>query len=117
MNNQLKLNLFDIFFATSCRYCSINCCILLKSGKLTTSKSPSLAYKITRVQPQNNASNLIFIAFKQTYSQSKLRLLTHVGFLRQNGLILSEVFCIWKGARIMKKIYNRAKKFHRPKEV
>ena len=50
--------------------------------------------------------------------QESLRLLTHVGFLRQNGLILSEVFCIWKGARIMKKIYdNPAKKFHLPKEV
>ena len=33
-----------------------------------------------------------------------LRLSTNVGFFRQNGLILSEVFCIWKGARIMKKI-------------
>ena len=33
-------------------------------------------------------------------------------FFRQNGLILSEFFCIWKGARIMKKVYhNRAKKF------
>ena len=39
-------------------------------------------------------------------------------FFRQNGLILSEVFCIWKGARIMKKIYhNRAKKIHHVKEV
>ena len=33
----------------------------------------------------------------------QLRLLTHVGFLRQNGLILSEVFYIWKEARIKKK--------------
>ena len=32
-----------------------------------------------------------------------LRLLAHVGFLRQNGLILSEVFCAWKEARIKKK--------------
>ena len=32
-----------------------------------------------------------------------LRLLTHVGFFPQNGLILSEHFCIWKGARIMEK--------------
>ena len=32
-----------------------------------------------------------------------LRLLTHVGFLRQNGLILSEVFYTWKEARIKKK--------------
>ena len=41
-----------------------------------------------------------------------------VGFLRQNGLILSEVFCIWKEARIKKKMYhNRAKKFHLPEEV
>ena len=36
---------------------------------------------------------------------SHLRLLTHVGFFRQNGLILSEVFCVWKEARIKKKIY------------
>ena len=47
-----------------------------------------------------------------------LSLLTHVGFLRQNGLILSEVYCIWKEVRIKKKIYcNRAKKFHLPEEV
>ena len=39
-----------------------------------------------------------------------LRLLTHVGFLRQNGLILSEVFCIWKEARIKKKIHHNCKK-------
>ena len=32
-----------------------------------------------------------------------LRLLTHVGFLRQNGLILSEVFRVWKEATITKK--------------
>ena len=38
-----------------------------------------------------------------------LRLLTHVGFLRQNGLILSEVFCLWKGARILKKYIHRKK--------
>ena len=38
-------------------------------------------------------------------ADSILRLLTHVGFLRQNGLILSEVFCIWKEARIKKKKY------------
>ena len=44
--------------------------------------------------------------------KNKLRLLTHVRFFRQNSLILSEVFCIGKGARIMKKIYhNCAKKF------
>ena len=31
-------------------------------------------------------------------------------FDRENGLIPSKVFCIWKGARIIKKIYyNRAK--------
>ena len=47
-----------------------------------------------------------------------LRLLTHVGFLRQNGLILSDVFCVRKEARIKKKIHhNRAKKFHLPEEV
>ena len=40
-----------------------------------------------------------------------LRLLTHLGFPRQNGLILSEVFFMWKEARIKKKIYhNREKK-------
>ena len=46
-----------------------------------------------------------------------LRLLTHVGFLRQNGLILSEVF-FGKKQESRKKIYhNRAKKFHLPEEV
>ena len=38
-----------------------------------------------------------------------LRLLTHVGFFRQNG---QKFFSIWKKARISKKIcHNRAKKF------
>ena len=50
---------------------------------------------------------------------SLLRLLTHVGFLRQNGLILSEVFLYMERSKNQeKKIYhNRAKKFHLPKEV
>ena len=39
-----------------------------------------------------------------------LRLLTHVGFFRQTGLILSEVFCIWKGARILKQRYITVQK-------
>ena len=31
-------------------------------------------------------------------------------FFQQNGLIRSEVFCFWKGARISKKIcHNRAR--------
>ena len=34
-----------------------------------------------------------------------LRLLTNVGIFRQNGLILSEVFCIWNGARISQMKY------------
>ena len=32
-----------------------------------------------------------------------LRLLTYVRFFRQNGLILSEVFCIWKKQESRKK--------------
>ena len=48
-----------------------------------------------------------------------LRLLTHVGFLRQNGLILSEVFFVYgRKQESRKKIHhNRAKKFHLPEEV
>ena len=48
-----------------------------------------------------------------------LRLLTHVGFLRQNGLILSEVFLYTERSKNQeKKIHhNRAKKFHLPEEV
>ena len=48
-----------------------------------------------------------------------LRLLTHVGFLRQNGLILSEVFLYMERSKNQEKnIYrNRAKKFHLPEEV
>ena len=47
---------------------------------------------------------------KSVYFYVFLRLLTHVAFFRQNGLILSEVFCIRKEARISKKIsHNRAK--------
>ena len=46
------------------------------------------------------------------HAEQALRLLAHVRFLRQDALILSEViFCVWKGARISKKIcHNRAKK-------
>ena len=36
-----------------------------------------------------------------------LRLLTHVGYFQQNGLILSDVFGIWKRARILKKKHIR----------
>ena len=48
-----------------------------------------------------------------------LRLLTHVGFLGQNGLILSEVFLFMERSKSHeKKIYhNRAKKIDLPKEV
>ena len=50
--------------------------------------------------------------FEEAQSDFILRLLTHVGFLRQNGLILSEVFCIRKEARIKKKnIQYPCKKF------
>ena len=48
-----------------------------------------------------------------------LRLLTHVGFLRQTGLILSEVFLYMERSKNQeKKIHhNRAKKCHLPEEV
>ena len=47
-----------------------------------------------------------------------LRLLTHVGFLPQNGLILSEVFLIMERSKNHeKKYHNHAKKFDLPKEV
>ena len=48
-----------------------------------------------------------------------LRLLTHVGFLRQNGVMLSEAFFAYaKKQESRKKIYhNTAKKFHLPEEV
>ena len=50
-----------------------------------------------------------------------LRLLTNVGYLRQNGLILSEVFLYMersKNQEPRKKIYhNRAKKIYLPEEV
>ena len=36
---------------------------------------------------------------------STLRLLTHVGFLRQNGLILSEVFLYMERSKNQEKIY------------
>ena len=51
--------------------------------------------------------------------ESGLRLLTHVGFLRQNGVILSEVFLYTERIKNQeKKIHhNRAKKFHLPEEV
>ena len=54
----------------------------------------------------------LFVSMRVTETESVLRLLTtHVGFFRQNGLILSEVFCTSKGARILKKKYhNRVKK-------
>ena len=52
---------------------------------------------------------------------SCLRLLTHVGFLRQNDLILSEVFLYMersKNQESRKKVYdNHAKKFYLPEEV
>ena len=47
-----------------------------------------------------------------------LRLLTHIGFLRQNDLILSEIFLYMEGSKNQEKIYhNRAKNFHLPEEI
>ena len=53
------------------------------------------------------------------YAGSHLRLLTHVGFLKQNGLILSEVFLYMERSKNheIKYIITVQKKFHLPKEV
>ena len=38
-------------------------------------------------------------------------------FFRKQGLILSEIFYIWKGARTLKKCFIIVKKFHVPESV
>ena len=57
-------------------------------------------------------SSFIFTCYVETVPVYDLRLLTHVGFLRQNGLILSEVFLYMERSKNQeKKIHhNRAKK-------
>ena len=61
------------------------------------------------------------MAGKTVHAQKKLplRLLTHVGFLRQNGLILPEAFLHMERSKNQEKkaYHNRAKIFHLPGEV
>ena len=54
-----------------------------------------------------------------SHKHKQLRLLTHVGFLRQNGLILSEVFLYMERSKNQEKKYiiTVQKKFHLPEKV
>ena len=59
-----------------------------------------------------------YIRIGLIYSVFSLRLLTHVGLVRQNVLILSEVsLYVERSKNLEKKCYHRAKKIHLPKGV
>ena len=97
---------FGIYFhfSTSLKL-TFNSSILIKVSNWDLKRA------LDRLQQQkvnfNSSPSDVQLALEALYLHGKnlckLRLLTHVGFFRQNGLILSEVFCIWKGTRILKK--------------
>ena len=83
--------------------------------KLTMNQSPAYLYQLV---PPYNQSNITFeelMSMKTMLNEptdllvpifkTALRLLTHVGFLRQDGLILSEVFLYMERSKNQEKKY------------
>ena len=74
--------------------------------------------KFTMLRPLKGEVGYELAASKFYSLMVLLRLLTHVGFLRQNCLILSKVFLYMERSKNQEKKYvNCAKKFHLPEEV